>query len=311
MINYAESWAIRKDDKTPYVEQLVHNIRWSIFTGEIRFTEKLPPIRSLAQDLSLGVNTVRNAYKKLEEQSLVVTKPHIGTVVQMETVDLQKVRSEIAATIRNALYSGMPVEEIHRIVDTTLEGAAQEHNRKVIFVFEDPTQGHRYSEQIAKEVGVQVQEVSVWDIEETIRNYERIETLDAIVTTYFSYAQVRKACPDLKGIICGMTVEISKEVIHALDLLEDGDRITLLCRKDESAQGFKNLINRDYPSLMVDVYHETDSAEWERLTRNCAAVFVSPGLMPEAIKHNLKPAVYEIWDRLNSQSVQMLRDHLY
>ena len=58
-MNYAESWAIRKDDKTPYVEQLVHNIRWSIFTGEIRFTEKLPPIRTLAKELSLGVGEVQ------------------------------------------------------------------------------------------------------------------------------------------------------------------------------------------------------------------------------------------------------------
>lgn len=311
MNNYAKAWAIRKNDKTPYVEQLVNNIRWSIFTGEIRWTEKLPPIRNLAQDLGIGVNTVRSAYKRLEEQSLVVTKPHIGTVVQMETIDHQRIRSEIVSTIKSALHYGVSVEDVRKIVETTLEEATRNCKKHVIFAYEDPVISHRYAEQIAAEVGVLVQEVPVQKLRQTIEEYEHIENLDAIVTTYFSYATVRRECPDMKGIICGMTVEISKEVINALNLLQPGDRITVLCREDESAEGFINLIYRDYPSLVVEIYHENKHKEWGALTNDSAAVFVSPCLMPIVLNCEFHPKVYEIWNRLNAQSIQMLRDHLY
>ena len=99
--------------KTPYVEQLVNNIRWSILREKFGDRE-LPPIRNLAQDLGIGVNTVRSAYKRLEEQSLVVTKPHIGTVVQMETIDHQRIRSEIVSTIKSALHYGVSVEDVRK-----------------------------------------------------------------------------------------------------------------------------------------------------------------------------------------------------
>ena len=59
MIHYAEVWKINKDSKIPYTDQLVRNIRWSIFTGEVRWTEKLPPIRVLADELGISINTVR------------------------------------------------------------------------------------------------------------------------------------------------------------------------------------------------------------------------------------------------------------
>ena len=87
MIHYAEVWKINKDSKIPYTDQLVRNIRWSIFTGEVRWTEKLPPIRVLADELGISINTVRNAYKRLEQQELVVTRPQIGTIVQTESMD--------------------------------------------------------------------------------------------------------------------------------------------------------------------------------------------------------------------------------
>jgi GntR family transcriptional regulator len=253
MIEYSKNWAVRKSDKTPLVDQLVNNIRWSIFTGEIRFTEKLPPIRTLAQELGIGVNTVRRAYKKLEEQSLVVTRPHIGTVVQMEDVDLQNIRSELVTTIKSALHHGLPAEDIRLTVDNTLKEHLRSSKRRIIFVYEDPIVGHRHAEQIAREADVLVHEVPLNKLLKTIEEYERIEDLDAIVTTYFTYAKVKRLCPRFKSIICGMTVEISKEVIGVLNSLGKGERITLICRKDESAEGFINLINCSYPHLVVEI----------------------------------------------------------
>ena len=108
-----------------------------------------------------------------------------------------------------------------------------------------------------------------------------------------------------------MTVEISIEVINGLNLLQPGDRITVLCREDELAEVFIIFIYRDYPSLVVDIYHENKYREGGALTNDSAAVFVSPCLMPDVTNCEFHPKVYEIWNRLNAQTIQMLRDHLY
>ncbi len=311
MKEYSKNWAVRKSDKTPLVDQLVNNIRWSIFTGEIRFTEKLPPIRTLAQELGIGINTVRRAYKKLEEQSLVVTRPHIGTVVQMEDVNLQNIRSELVATIKSAIHYGLPVEDIRSTVKNTLDEYLSNSKRRIIFVYADPVIGRRHAEQIAREVDVLVQEVPLDNLIKTLEGYEHIENLDAIVTTYFTYARVQQLCPNFKGIICGMTVEISKEVIGVLNSLKAGSKIALFCRKDESAEGFINLIKRDYPDLHVEIRYEKDLKNWPELAKGSAAVFSSPCLMKKMNNVESGVRVYEIWNRLNAQSIQMLKEHLY
>ena len=63
--------------------------------------------------------------QEVGEQSLVVTKPHIGTVVQMETIDHQRIRSEIVSTVKSALHYGVSVEDVRKIVETTLEEATR------------------------------------------------------------------------------------------------------------------------------------------------------------------------------------------
>lgn len=312
MDNYAETWKINKDLKIPYTEQLIRNISWSIFTGEVRWTEKLPPIRVLADDLGVSVNTVRNAYKQLEQQELVVTRPHNGTIVLAESMDKKQLEEELITSIKNALYYRLSIDEVRGIVDRVLQEAGKSKKKNVIFVYEGENIGHRFAMQIAEEADVEVEEVQLDQLHDYLEKHRnQIEHLDAIITTYFLYARVRSIARSYQPIIYGMTVEVAHCVIEAMGSLKAGSVVDVICKKEESAGAFANLIQKMRPDLEVEVYHEDKWSEWMKIAEKASVLCASPALIEEMNRSECPIPVYEMWDRINEQSMNMLKEYLH
>jgi LacI family transcriptional regulator len=61
--------------------QIRTRIAFLIADGEVKAGERLPPVRDLARQLGVNVNTVRSAYAKLDADGLVRTRHGVGTVV--------------------------------------------------------------------------------------------------------------------------------------------------------------------------------------------------------------------------------------
>ena len=312
-MDYTKNWKIDKKSKISYTEQLVRNIRWSIFTGEVRWREKLPPIRILAEQLGVGVNTVRAAYKQLEQQELVITRPHSGTIVLMEAMDKEKFEEELITSIKNALYYCLSPDEVREIVEKVLKDATQKQKKETIFVYGDQEIGDRYVAQIALEADVNVIGVHVDELADYLnKNRSRIEGLDAIITTYFLYAKVRSIARNYQPIIYGMTVEISKEILDEAEKLPEEAEIAVICKKEESAAGFVNLLERNNPGLRVKVYYEESMPEWSIILDEASMLCVSPSLYEKTKKMGGEQIpIYEIWDKINEQSMNMLRDYLH
>ena len=74
---------IRVDTTSPVppYEQLRSQIRVMVASGALAHGTRLPPIRQLAGDLGLAVNTVGRAYRELEGEGLIQTRGRHGTVV--------------------------------------------------------------------------------------------------------------------------------------------------------------------------------------------------------------------------------------
>jgi LacI family transcriptional regulator len=69
--------------------QIRTRIAFLIADGELVADERLPPVRDLARQLGVNVNTVRSAYAKLEADGLVRTRHGVGTVVLAARVERQ------------------------------------------------------------------------------------------------------------------------------------------------------------------------------------------------------------------------------
>ncbi|HEX3300868.1 MAG TPA: GntR family transcriptional regulator [Actinomycetota bacterium] len=71
---------IRDGDGPPY-RQLIDGVRRQIERGTLLPGDRIPPVRTLAQELTLAPNTVARAYRALEEDGWIQGRGRAGTFV--------------------------------------------------------------------------------------------------------------------------------------------------------------------------------------------------------------------------------------
>jgi GntR family transcriptional regulator len=72
---------ISERDGVPIYLQIVNQVKLLIASGRLLPTEELPPIRALAEQLTINPNTVARAYRELENAGIVSKKRTTGTYV--------------------------------------------------------------------------------------------------------------------------------------------------------------------------------------------------------------------------------------
>ncbi|RLC62127.1 MAG: GntR family transcriptional regulator [Chloroflexi bacterium] len=65
----------------PVYQQIVDHIKRDIALGRLHKDEKLPTVRELAAQLAINPNTIAKAYRQLEREGIIVTKPGSGAFV--------------------------------------------------------------------------------------------------------------------------------------------------------------------------------------------------------------------------------------
>src|SRR3954453_19425952 len=68
-------------DGVPIYQQIVTQVRYLIAAGRLQPGEELPPIRVLAEQLTVNPNTVARAYLELEREGVVNKRHGSGTYV--------------------------------------------------------------------------------------------------------------------------------------------------------------------------------------------------------------------------------------
>lgn len=109
---------------TPPFEQVRAQIAAQIADGTLTAGTRLPPVRRLADDLSLAANTVARAYRDLEAAGLVETRGRGGTIVNaggdQARTRVQAAAQEYAALARTL---GLAPEEALQLVRVALDPA--------------------------------------------------------------------------------------------------------------------------------------------------------------------------------------------
>lgn len=88
-------------------QQIIDQVKRDIALGRLTKDEKLPTVRHLAVQLAINPNTIAKAYRRLEQEGIITTKPGAGAFVA-------NLDSNLSKTVRKKLIC----EDIeHLIVD--------------------------------------------------------------------------------------------------------------------------------------------------------------------------------------------------
>ena len=120
----------------PLYLQLMQQIRHGVETGALRAGERLPTIRSLAEELVVNPNTVVRAYRELQHEGIVELRQGSGAYVGQVVVERRQIMTKagklIGSAIERLLVLGLTEEEIRRIVENELALARRDRDAEVV-----------------------------------------------------------------------------------------------------------------------------------------------------------------------------------
>ncbi len=73
--------ALNSRDPRPIYEQVKDGLRKLILSGALQPDEKVPSVRELASNLAINPNTIQRAYRELEQEGFLCSRPGRGSFV--------------------------------------------------------------------------------------------------------------------------------------------------------------------------------------------------------------------------------------
>ncbi len=84
-----------QDNGKPIYQQIIDYYKMAVLSGRYRDGDRIPPVRELAIQLRINPNTVAKAYKMMQEEGLLASRPGGGNfIVVPEKADFQREREE-------------------------------------------------------------------------------------------------------------------------------------------------------------------------------------------------------------------------
>jgi GntR family transcriptional regulator len=110
---------IHTNDDRPIYQQVVDGIKELIACGELAEGTPLPPVRQLAADLGVNLNTIAAGYRELQKDGLITVRHGSGSVVASRTAaerDQNELLRPLRAALTGLVLSGLKPNRILKIV---------------------------------------------------------------------------------------------------------------------------------------------------------------------------------------------------
>ena len=114
---------VDEKDRRPVYQQIVDEIKGLIATGELPQGSFLPPVRQVAADLGVNLNTVAFAYRRLQRDGLVKVRHGAGALVISRVLKEpvgDQTRSQLTAALTQLVLSGLKQSEVRGLIDEEL-----------------------------------------------------------------------------------------------------------------------------------------------------------------------------------------------
>ena len=114
---------VNPKSKQPLYEQLVEQLRRQLILGGMEAGAAMPSVRQLATELGINPNTIQKAYRRMEEEGMIISVPGRGSFVSDDLADmLKRQRAEQLEQTRKMISvcreMGLPKNTIDEVVET-------------------------------------------------------------------------------------------------------------------------------------------------------------------------------------------------
>ncbi|MBM7540377.1 GntR family transcriptional regulator [Amphibacillus cookii] len=108
--------------REPIYQQLVNKFKTLIINQVLATDEKLPSVRTLAQQLTINPNTIQKAYRELEVQGYIYSIKGKGSFVapiieQENQATLTTLKEELKKLLSEAIFLGLTKQEVIKMID--------------------------------------------------------------------------------------------------------------------------------------------------------------------------------------------------
>lgn len=124
---------IQPDSPIPISEQIVSQVIFGVASGALEVGGLIPSVRELGPQICVHPNTVAKAYQKLEWMGVIQAKRGRGMEVTADAVSLCRakrqeiIRKRLRETLREAVSSALPPDELRRLVEDELNRVNGKH----------------------------------------------------------------------------------------------------------------------------------------------------------------------------------------
>lgn len=317
--NIPQVWHVNRATPVPLYKQLADNIKWSIHLGNVGTGWKLPSVRALAKELDVSIDTVRSAYKILEEEGLAVARPHHGTEV-MAPENKKNLLSDIfageeenlSAIVSRCFAKGMTQDQLKDMFLKVLEEESSTQSApRILFVECNEEDGRRFREQLSSVLDIRVDIIMVDKLEELCRQPSSAQKrYKAIVTTYFHYALVMQQVQSLKLPVYGVVTEMSGAALQSIRHFQPGAKIGVILRPSHSVNYLMSLITAVRDDLEIRKAILGNDEELDQVIRWGDAFVVTHPCEKEVSIRRPDAEVLFFCDSINAQSIGILRENL-
>src|SRR5437764_14522323 len=115
---------IDETDRHPSYRQVADEIKALIAHGELREGMALPPVRQVAADLGVNLNTIAAAYRELQRQGLLKVRHGSGALISSNRLAQQtdaELRKALRASLAHMALAGLPRSEVIAIVEEEIQ----------------------------------------------------------------------------------------------------------------------------------------------------------------------------------------------
>lgn len=117
---------VNPKSKQPLYEQLVDQLRRQLILGVMKAGAAMPSVRQLATELGINPNTIQKAYRRMEDEGMIVSVPGRGSFVSDDLAGmLEKQRADqmdqMLHMLRTCREMGLSKETVAKLVEQAYE----------------------------------------------------------------------------------------------------------------------------------------------------------------------------------------------